>query len=451
MSILLVGKDKEFRLAFSAHLSKEGFEILQAGDGPAYLKALESRPIQLVLLDLDLPGSDGVGLVECARAQAPSAPILLLRNGTPRDVLEKAIAQGATEVVDTPIPLQELACRVKRRLSRPIDREAQDGAARSAPPGVWSPATAHVLGALRTVAPRNSTVLISGETGTGKEIAARAVHALSPRSLKPLVPVNCAALSPTVIESELFGHEKGAFTNATSMRKGRFELADGGTILLDEVAELSVDLQAKLLRVLQERSFERVGGNKAIKVDVRVIATTNRNLPKEVAEGRFREDLYYRLKVVSIEMPPLRSRVPEVRLFLEHFGALKGLSFTVAPEAMRCLESYAWPGNVREVENLVEVWLSTSLKDSTVSVDCLPREIREALEDGKNGRAGVSLKEALEEGEKKHITQVLKLADGNRRRAAELLGISRATLRNRMLKLGIPTQVKLAQAGWSIP
>jgi DNA-binding NtrC family response regulator len=290
--------------------------------------------------------------------------------------------------------------------------------------------------------------LITGETGTGKEVAARAIHALSKRREKSLLCVNCAALSAGLLESELFGHEKGAFTGAERMREGRFSLADGGAIILDEIGELHMDLQSKLLRVLQTRAFERVGSSQTIKVDVRVMATTNRDLQADVARGRFREDLYYRLNVLHVHMPPLRERSSEVTLFLEHFLKKGGRETSrFAPEALDALTQYSWPGNVRELENLVESLLT--LEDShRVEIEHLPLRIRESC-GSKNGEAvsfPMSLKRLLEEVERRHIREVLDIVSWNQRGAAEILQIGRNRLARKMREYDLQPPVPIASS-----
>ncbi|MFN3485437.1 MAG: sigma-54-dependent transcriptional regulator, partial [Planctomycetota bacterium] len=372
-----------------------------------------------------------VAVLEEARRAAPDVPVLIV---TAHGTVESAVGamkKGAYDYILKPFRLEELEALVERALAhRRLERENEVLRARvgdaADPEAIWGPATRDVWALLERAAQSDATVLITGESGTGKEVAARTLHRLSPRRAAPFLCVNCAALSAGLLESELFGHEKGAFTGADRLRKGRFELADGGTLLLDEVGEIAPGLQAKLLRVLQERAFERVGSSRTRRVDVRLVATTNRDLPAEVARGRFREDLYYRLNVLPIRMPPLRERREEIPLLAGHFLARHRKR--IAPAAMRLLCAYDWPGNVRELANLLER-AAVLCPGDEISADMIAPWL-EAPSRGPSSLVGMT----LEEIERRAIEENLKACGGNRERAARVLGISARTLRDKLKK-----------------
>lgn len=360
--------------------------------------------------------------------------------------MAEAMRRGATDYLLKPINLDELGNRVARAL-RERDMEAENRRLREQLDERFglehiigrSPPMQEVFDTLRQIAPSRATVLVEGESGTGKELAARALHRLSPRRDGPFVAVHCAALSETLLESELFGHEKGAFTGATERRPGRFERADGGTLFLDEISEIETSVQVKILRVLEERCFERVGGTETVSVDVRLVAATNRNLAQLVEDGRFREDLFYRLNVVVLRMPPLRERPEDIPLLVHHFveRLAEENDKTVAGvtgEAMDLLGSYRWPGNVRELRNAVERMVVLS-RGGKLTVRDVPGPIREAAGSGTPGAAGARL--TLDEAERQMIERALRAQNGNRTRAAEQLGISRRTLHRKLNEYGL--------------
>jgi len=419
-------------------LTREGYRVLAAGSGEACVRLAEQEPVDLALVDLRMPDLDGLAVLARLRALDPPVPVLILTAFATVDTAIEAIRAGAYDYLSKPFRVEEIRLAVRRaleaqRLRRENLQYRQELQERYRVEHLigQSPAMVAVYRTIARVAPLDTTVLIEGETGTGKELVARAIHHASPRAGRPFVVVDCAALPETLVESELFGHEKGAFTGATQSRRGLLEAADGSTCLLDEVGELSLPLQAKLLRVLQERVVRRVGGNAPIPVDVRLIAATNRDLRKAVEEGRFREDLYYRLNVVTIRVPPLRERPQDIPLLAQHFlrkwAAATGKPVTgFARETLERLARHAWPGNVRELEHVVEraVALATS---SILLPEDLPPDVGPAgppapptLPPGR--------RMTLEELKRWYVERVLAETGGNKARAAEILGIDRRTL-----------------------
>jgi two-component system response regulator HydG len=347
--LLVVDDDRTFRLSTAALLRQDGYEVLEAPDGTQAVDLLKDSSFDLILLDLRMPGLDGIGIVEVLRTWGDDTPILMISGFGTVETAVNALHNGADDFLTKPVEPDVLSARVDALLSR---RPPANGDA-PAPGGILgrSPGIRSVLEVVARVAPTEATVLVTGETGTGKELVARALHDGSDRSEGPFVAVNCAALAEGLLESELFGHVRGAFTGAVRDRRGLFESADGGTILLDEIGDMSAGMQHRLLRVLQEREIRPVGSTRAISIDVRVVAATNRDLRTEMEAGRFRDDLYYRLNVVRIELPPLRTRKEDIPLLADAFfrrvdrRAHSGCS----PLAMRVLQGHAWPGNVREL------------------------------------------------------------------------------------------------------
>jgi DNA-binding NtrC family response regulator len=435
--ILVVDDDSDIRTILADRLAARGYDVVQAGDG---LQALEmsARDLpDLMLLDLDLPGADGFTVLERLRQETLVPTVVVI---TAFGTIEKAVEamrRGAYDFIPKPFQPGHVELTVQKALERNELRE-ENRALRAALPGGKmlvgaSAALRDLTERARKAAESKSTVLLLGESGTGKEVLARSIHAWSPRSARPFVAVNCVALSEELLESELFGHERGAFTGAHQQKPGKFELANRGTIFLDEVGDIRESLQAKLLRVLQEHEFERVGGTKPIRVDIRVIAATNRDLEDAVNTGRFREDLYYRLNVVRLRLPPLREHpedIPDLALhFLRKYAAETGKPMEgISPGAMELLRAHRWPGNVRELENAIEraVVLGSG---SAIAVDDLGFRI------ATDGRA--STVETVQVGPfhdgvetfKKHlIRRALEEAKGNQTRAAELLGLQRTYL-----------------------
>ena len=451
--ILIVDDEHNTREALSRYL-KLRFDVTTAEDGGVAIELLRHEDFDLVLTDLRMPKADGMSVLEAAAGKAcRPACILLTAYGSITDAVA-AVKKGAFDFVPKPVKLDKLeevinAALEARSKSMPIDDAVPQSVKVAASPveaeaenKLVLPENSDnpmykVMEIVDVVAPTRSTVLLTGESGTGKEVVARLLHDRSGRT-GYFVAVNCAALTPTLLESELFGHEKGAFTGANEQRKGRFERADHGTLFLDEIGEIDAATQVKLLRVLESRSFERVGGTEPIKVDIRLIAATNRDLRKMVADKEFREDLYYRLSVVNLELPPLRERTGDIpRLvdqFIKEFSADNGRSVSkVAPDALKILCEYPWPGNIRELRNCIENMVVRTIGD-TLKSDVIPEEIRERkmIVSTSSGETS-SVMPTLEDTEWAEIEKALAVCNGNRTRAAELLGISRRTLHRRLL------------------
>jgi DNA-binding NtrC family response regulator len=442
--ILVVDDEPSARSGLAKLLQQEGYEVDTAADGLLALELFAENAPALVLTDLKMPNLDGMGLLARLREQNRSVPIIVATAFGDVSSAVQAMRAGADDYLTKPIDFDALLLGVERALARrelaaeaenlrlqlrQRDQEGLQGLLGT------SPAMQRVYAVARQVAPTRATVLITGESGTGKGEIARAVHALSPRATEPFVTLHCAALAESLLESELFGHEKGAFTGADKRRLGRFEQANGGTLFLDEIGDIPASTQVKLLRVLQERTFERVGGNESIHVDVRLIAATNKDLASEVRERRFREDLYYRLNVVHVEMPPLRLRGNDVLVLAEHFlrkfarenqRQVQGLS----PAARAKVLAHRWPGNVRELENAMERALVFTTGE-VVEADALPFEAVPV------GSDGVRIPGAtMAEIEKYAILATLDAVDGSTSRAAEMLDISVRTIQYRLHEYG---------------
>lgn len=441
-TVLLVDDERNTREGLARAL-RRNYRILLADSGMAALEILNEEEPDAVLTDLRMPGMDGMTLVRRILARDPQPVCILLTAYGNVETAVEAMKNGAYDFLTKPVNLDRLEVLLKRAIqSRRLEssnrelRQQLDAKYGMSNIIGNSGAMQEVFDTLRQVAPSRATVLIEGESGTGKELVAHALHRLSPRANNPFVAVHCAALSDSLLESELFGHEKGAFTGATETRKGRFELADGGTLFLDEIGEVEPSTQVKLLRVLEERRFERVGGMESLDVDTRLLTATNRDLKQMVREGEFREDLYFRLNVVKISLPPLRRRREDIPLLLQHFleefnrENLKDIEgFT--PDALEALTRYRWPGNIRELRNVVERMVVLARGDK-LTVRDLPSEMRE--ERGGSAEAPVRVEGArsMQDAEKSMILQALKDQRGNRTRAAEQLGISRRTLHRKL-------------------
>ncbi len=447
-SILVVDDDKMMRSFFAAVLSEEGYAVEEAGRGKDGIEALRRSDFDLVLTDLRMPDISGLELMREGRKVRPGARwVIVTAYGSIGNGVE-AMREGASDYLTKPLRDPEELRHVVRRVFRETEAEARitllsEELGKRFPPTdmiFLGEAMQEVQRMVREVAPTTATVLVLGQSGTGKELVSRVIHALSPRKDRPFVPVQCAALPESLLESELFGHERGAFTGAVAARKGRFELADGGTIFLDEIGEVSPGTQVKLLRVLQERSFERVGGARTIPVDVRVVAATNRDLKAEVAAGRVREDLYYRLNVFPVALPTLTGRADAILPLAEHFAAkfaaasAKPVSgFTDAARA--ALTAYRWPGNIRELQNVIE--RAVILARGEIDASHLNLEAGAVSEQGVSGGAATPGKGALKESERETIRGILAEMGGNRRRAAQILGISLRTLQYRIKEYGL--------------
>jgi DNA-binding NtrC family response regulator len=437
---LVVDDEANARTALAELLRDEGFDVEMAADAFKAIGKYEAFAPHVVLTDLKMPGMDGIELVKKVRAAESSAAVVVMTAFGDVGSAVEAMRAGAADYLTKPLNFDELLVvldkvletqklvRETRQLRQRVrDRVAPDNIVGSAPP------MQRVFEVIDQVAPSRATVLITGESGTGKELVANAIHQRSPRASGPFIKLHCAALAETLLESELFGHERGSFTGAIARKDGRFSLADGGTLFLDEIGEISPAIQVKLLRFLQEHEFERVGGTQTIRVDVRVIAATNRNLLDEIAKGRFREDLYYRLNVVSLEMPPLRERradIPAlVKFFIDRYARDNGKTIEgCAPAALELLMNYGWPGNVRELENAIERAVVLSI-GSTIELKHLPPNVRPAV-----APTGMPLipGATMAELERYAILETLKATGGSTSRAAEMLGISTRTIQYRL-------------------
>lgn len=455
--IVLIDDEVNMIWALEKALTKEGHQVVSAQDGLEGLQLIRNACPDLVLTDVKLPGLSGIQLLEELKGEFTALPVILLTGFASVEMAVEAMKIGAADFILKPFDIETVKISVRKALGLEKLKDElrfwREEASRlgTASGIIWrSPVMGEVIKLLQQVAPSAVTIIVTGETGTGKELVAQALHDLSPRREQAIVKVNCAALPENLMESELFGHEKGAFTGATSRKLGRFERADGGTIFLDEIGEMPSAMQAKLLRVLQEKEIERIGGINTIKVDVRIIAATNRDLQEEVKAGRFREDLYYRLNVVRIHMPALRERkedIPElVNYFMSRFSKeLNKNGLEIAPETLDYLINYDWPGNIRELQNVIERAVILCQEPFLVP-DLLPIEVlsakitNESVNLATNSQFAATLPEEgidLEQIEQDLIKQALARASGNQTQAAKLLGITRYTLIYRMEKYGM--------------
>ncbi|MFP3937914.1 MAG: sigma-54-dependent transcriptional regulator [Phycisphaerae bacterium] len=450
--ILLVDDDQIILDSLSGFLEVEGYEVSVAPSVEQARNELDAGRFNLVITDVNMPAGSGFELLRHVRENYPETVVVMVTGYGTIETAVDAIKQGAYDYLTKPIIDDDVRMAVRRAL----DQQrllAENRRLRAALTDKYSfenivgqdHRMVKVFDLIEAVAPSTTNVLITGESGTGKSLVAKAIHTHSPRSAGPFVEVACGALPETLLESELFGHVRGAFTGAVADKEGKFAAADGGTIFLDEIATASPQLQVKLLRVLQERRFEPVGSNRTRQVDARVLLATNRDLWAEVQAGRFREDLYYRVNVVSIELPPLRDRAGDVPLLAEHFlrqlqqpGPRRIRGFT--PEAMTFMQRYPWPGNVRELENAVERAV-VLCREEWIGPDLLPPAVVAAADAGKDdllsSDGAVTLREALEGPEKRIILAALRSNDGNRQATAEQLGINRTTLYKKMKKYGL--------------
>ncbi len=431
---LLVVEDDDLMLnMLRDNLTREGYEVTGATDGLQALAKFKEGGFDLVLMDIKLPKMDGVTLLKRIKNTVSDVPCIMMTAYGTVETAVSAMKLGAFDYIGKPFLFEELSQIIKNALELSSLRKEnlllkeRLGERNSLNNIVGkNPLMQKIYKTIEIASPGNTTIMIEGESGTGKELIADAIHALSERKFGPLVKVNCSALPETLLESELFGHEKGAFSDAVKMRIGRFELANKGTIFLDDIDDLSPAVQVKLLRVLQEREFERVGSSETLKADVRVISATKTDLKKKILEGTFREDLYYRLNVVLVKLPALRERPSDIPLLVNHFLAYYNKNtkkaVKISPEAMLLLIKYAWPGNVRELENLIESMVCLSEKE-TITPDLLPEHFRK-----KDAWKAVSLKKALRETEKEHIIRALEHSAGVKKKAAEILGITPKTL-----------------------
>ena len=446
--ILVVDDDASHRQMLSAVLSSEGYGISHAADGQQAVNAVREKFYDLILMDIRMNRMDGIEALELIREISPGIPIIIMTAYATVNTAVKALKSGAYDYLTKPLDIDDLKVHLKNALTYfQLERENIYLKERLETQFDFSniigrsKAMKEMYETLSLVAPSNATVLIAGESGTGKELVANAIHQNSPRKDKPFIKVNCAALPETLLESELFGHEKGAFTGALVKKKGRFHHAHTGTIFLDEIAEMSVSTQVKLLRVLQEQEFDPLGSSTPVKIDIRVIAATNRVLEAEIEKGRFREDLYYRLNVVTIAIPPLRERSDDILLLADHFlkryadknkKMIKGFS----PRTIDLLMRHSWPGNVRELENAVERAVILS-RSEMITPDFLPDAVKSMEADAATEQADFSAGQSLKDMERQMILRTLEETGGNRTHAAEILGISRRTLQLKLKKYDI--------------
>ncbi|MBW1635550.1 MAG: sigma-54-dependent Fis family transcriptional regulator [Deltaproteobacteria bacterium] len=432
--ILLAEDDEIMRISVYDRLNKNQWQVDEAEDGLSAMTFCEKHQYNLIISDIRMPGLDGLTLLQYVQTHSPETDVIMMTAYGSVDNAIDCLRKGAADYILKPFDMDDLIIRVNRLLDAQAVRakcEVLEETCRQKTGRKLfgnSPAMQQVFTLIEQVALTKTTILVTGESGTGKELAARSIHEHSDRQNQPFVSINCAAIPDGLMESELFGHERGAFTGADQKRKGKFELADKGTLLLDELGDLPGPLQAKLLRVLQESQFERVGGSKSISVDVRILACTSKDLQKEVEAGRFRQDLLYRLQVIPLEMPPLREHKEDIEIlctiFLQEFNSLHGKSITITAEAIDCLKSYNFPGNARELRNLMER-ASVLCQGPEITPSDLPTDLQERAEPED---AGFNLSKNMAVAEQNCLRRALRKSENNRTKTAKLLGISRKNL-----------------------
>jgi two-component system NtrC family response regulator len=444
--ILVIDDDVSLRRVLEYNLQEEGYEVVTADSGEEGLRLFAEESPPLVITDMKMSGMDGLQVLKSVKAQSPDTLVIIITAFGAVDMAVEAMKLGAYDYITKPFNRDELKLTVKKALqlsslsaeNKLLKKELTERIDFKNIVGI-SGEMEKVFDVVRRVADTEATVLITGESGTGKELVAKAIHSLSSRKEAPFIPINCAAIPRDLLESELFGHVKGAFTGAIKDKPGKFQLADGGTLFLDEVGELPVELQPKLLRALQEKIVEPVGGTTPQKLDVRVVAATNLDLEKAITEGSFREDLYYRLSVIPIHLPPLRERKKDIPLLLKHFAAKHGQGSVIfAKDALDALEKYAWPGNVRELENTVERLLIMR-RGETITLEDLPERVFGERKNGKKA-AVITLPEegySLEHLEREVVVEALERNNWNQASAARFLRVPRHVLIYRMEKYGI--------------
>ncbi|NQT55174.1 MAG: sigma-54-dependent Fis family transcriptional regulator [Desulfobacteraceae bacterium] len=450
-TILIIDDEKNYLVVLEALLGPEGYEILTTDNAPDALRQVREADLDLVITDMKMPKMNGMELLEEAKSIKPDLPVIIMTAYGTIELAVEAMKKHAYDYITKPFQNEQLKLTVKKALenyrlikeNRLLNEALSDRFKYGNIIGKSKPML-KVYDLIEKVAQSKASVLITGPSGTGKELIAKAIHYDSPRKDRPFVSINCGALTETLLESELFGHEKGAFTGAIAMKKGRFELANEGTLFLDEVGEMSPSLQVKLLRVLQEMEFERVGGTRTIKVDVRVLSASNRNIKDDVAEDSFREDLFYRLNVIHIEVPPLHERTDDIPLLVKHFiekyrddeGKNK---VELSPEVWRALYSYSWPGNVRELENIIERAVVLNSGDM-ITLEDFPEELTGAQAEFDVDRfipSSVYLIDALERIEEKMIRRALAQCNNIQAHAAKNLGITKSLIQHKMKKYKI--------------
>jgi two-component system response regulator HydG len=441
-TLLIADDDPGLRESLERTLTREGYRVVLASDGRAALERVQAGGIDLIVTDLRMPGLTGLDLLRAAKAIMPDVDVILLTAfGTVEEAV-KAMKDGAYDFLTKPFRREQLIKLIDKALerrdlieqNRALKKQLEDLRAKGQMIGA-SPSWRRMLTLVEQVADSSATILIQGESGTGKELVARSIHERSARHSGPFVAVNCAALPETLLESELFGYEKGAFTGAGSRKEGRFDLANGGTLFLDEVADLSLVTQPKILRVLQEGEFERLGGTRTLQVDVRILAATNQDLSEMVKDKRFREDLYYRLNVITVRVPPLRERPEDIRVLAQHYlrvySAKNGRKLDgFTAEALERLEAYAWPGNVRELENLVERSVLLARKDR-IDAEDLPEEVMGVKRPPRDAILEL-IGTPLADVEQRLLDETLRITGGNKTQAAKLLGIDVRTVARKL-------------------
>ncbi|OEU58280.1 MAG: sigma-54-dependent Fis family transcriptional regulator [Desulfobulbaceae bacterium S3730MH12] len=432
--ILLAEDDEIMRISVYDRLNRNEWQVDEAVDGLMAMNFCEKHQYNLIISDIRMPGLDGLSLLQHVHTQSPETDVIIMTAYGSVDNAIDCLRKGAADYILKPFDLDDLIIRVNRLLEAQALKTKceilEENCRRESGRKLFgdSPPMQRVYTLIEQVAPTKATILVTGESGTGKELAARSIHDASDRQNQPFVSLNCAAIPDGLMESQLFGHERGAFTGADQKRKGKFELADKGTLLLDELGDLPGPLQAKLLRVLQESQFERVGGSKSISVDVRILACTSKDLQKEVEAGRFRQDLLYRLQVIPLKMPPLREHKEDIEIlcniFLQEFNSLHGKSVAITSEAIDCLKGYDFPGNARELRNLMER-ASVLCRGPEITPADLPTDLRQL---SKPDDIGFNLSDNMAIAEQNCLKRALSQSNGNRTRTAKLLGISRKNL-----------------------
>ncbi|MBP9020927.1 MAG: sigma-54-dependent Fis family transcriptional regulator [Syntrophobacterales bacterium] len=449
-TILVVDDEESICRSLAGILSDEGYRVLTVGSGEEALKVIEEELPDLVLLDIWLPGIDGIETLKVIKRDYPQMQVVIMSGHGTIETAVKATKLGAFDFLEKPLSLEKMVLVINHALDLVRLEEENRLLKQKFPQDYELTGESRLILELKEtisiVAPTNAWILIMGENGTGKELVARAIHKQSKRARKPFIEVNCAAIPEDLIESELFGHEKGAFTGATSAKKGKFDLANEGTLFLDEVADMSLKAQAKILRILQEKKFERVGGTKVIDTDVRVIAATNKDLEKEMEAGRFRQDLYYRLHVIPLTVPPLRERKDDIPLlvqrFLKEFSLKEGVeNKAITEEALDRLMQHDWPGNVRELKNIIER-LVIMTSDSVIRSEDIPPFIKPTVQDilEEEILSLDSFRTARVEFEKRFIARKLKETEGNISRTADLIGLERSNLHRKIKSYGLETK-----------
>ncbi len=447
VSLLLVDDDEAFRRVMENELLRLGYEVATAESGELAIQKASALDPAIVLLDLRLPDMSGLEVLAEIRKKSPGCEVIMLTGHGSIDTAIESVRMGAYDYVVKPCPLDQLEIRIQKALERQFLRSRASLLERGlTPPDPGtsfvgeSPQFLQLMQRVERVAPSASTVLITGETGSGKEVVAKLLHARSPRSGHPFVIVECAALQEDLLQSELFGHERGAFTGADRVKPGLFEVAHGGTIFLDEIGEVSQATQVKLLRVLDTSTFRHVGGTREIRVDVRVLAATNRDLDEMVRQGAFREDLYYRLSTISIELPPLRERPSDIPLLATHFVSLLndryGSAKRIGKDAIEALQMHDWPGNVRELQHVIEASMLVC-EEPEIRAEHLPPALRPRVESPQGAAAPGARLLTLREMERAHIEQALRESEGHRGNAARILGISERNLYRKLREYGL--------------